>query len=281
MGAFVSVSASIVLYNTKPSYIAQIYKCIIESTIEIQCTFVDNSPTPCIEPKDFPKADYIFLNGNRGYGSGHNVAIKKYIDTTDYHIILNPDINFSKDAISTLIAYLDAHKDVGQVMPNVFYPSGKLQRLCKLLPTPTDLLVRRFIPLKFVKDYINDRYELSHFSYAEELDVPSLSGCFMVLRNAALKEVGLFDERFFMYCEDLDLCRRIHAKYKTIFYPKVEIVHDHAKESYKNKIMLKHHITSTLKYFSKWGWFCDKERKMMNKRVLRDIEVLKAIKNGL
>jgi len=105
------------------------------------------------------------------------------------------------------------------------------------------------------------------------LDVPYLSGCFMLFRTEALKEVGLFDERFFMYPEDIDLTRRIHAKYRTVFYPEVSIIHHHAQSSYLNLKMLFIHITNMVKYFNKWGWILDKERKIINKKILEQLKM--------
>ena len=96
------------------------------------------------------------------------------------------------------------------------------------------------------------------------MNVPVLSGCFMFLRTSALKDVGLFDENIFMYLEDTDLSRRIHTKYKTIFYPKVQITHEYAKESNKSKKLLKYHIQSAIYYFNKWGWVFDKQRDEIN-----------------
>jgi hypothetical protein len=90
--------------------------------------------------------------------------------------------------------------------------------------------------------------------YNKIMEVPILSGCFMFLRTDIFTSIGGFDERFFMYLEDFDLTRRMGEKSKTIFFPEVEIVHAHAKESYKNKKMMWIHIKSTIKYFNKWGW---------------------------
>ncbi len=81
----------------------------------------------------------------------------------------------------------------------------------------------------------------------------------------------LFDDGYFMYCEDFDLIRRLHRVSKTLFYPDVTIVHDHAKSSYKNKKMLVAHIRSAIRYFVKFGWFFDKERKEMNQGILEEI----------
>ena len=82
----------------------------------------------------------------------------------------------------------------------------------------------------------NERYELRHSGYNKIMNPPCLSGCFMFMRLSTLKENNLFfDERFFMYCEDFDLMRRIHRVAKTVYYPNVTVVHNHAKESYKMK----------------------------------------------
>ena len=97
----------------------------------------------------------------------------------------------------------------------------------------------------------------------------------MFLRTEALKKVGLFDENIFMYLEDIDLNRRIFSKYKTIYYPDATVIHEHQKESYKNKKLLKVHIQSAIYYFNKYGWFFDKERTNINRNVLRELEKLK------
>jgi GT2 family glycosyltransferase len=88
----------------------------------------------------------------------------------------------------------------------------------------------------------------------------------MFIRTEAIKKIGLFDERFFMYMEDIDLSRRINKIYNTCYYPKVKIYHGHARESYRiNKLFLIH-IVSAIRYFNKWGWFSDIERISINRR---------------
>jgi len=97
----------------------------------------------------------------------------------------------------------------------------------------------------------------------------------MFLRTSVLKDLGPFDENIFMYLEDTDLNRRIHSKYKTIFYPKVSIMHEYSKESYVNKKLLIYHIKSAIYYFNKWGWFFDKERDELNSRCLSNLNYQK------
>jgi GT2 family glycosyltransferase len=92
---------------------------------------------------------------------------------------------------------------------------------------------------------------------------------------SVIKEHRLFfDERFFMYCEDIDFIRRLHRIGKTLYLPDVSIIHNHAKASYKSKKMLWEHVKSAVRYFNKWGWFFDAERKRMNNQVLNEIILL-------
>ena len=96
----------------------------------------------------------------------------------------------------------------------------------------------------------------------------------MFMRVDVLKKVNGFDERFFMYAEDLDLCRRIGEVSKTMYYPVVSIYHEYEKGSYKNKKLLKYHICSVIKYFNKWGWIFDKKRTLKNKECLEKLNLI-------
>lgn len=270
------LSASIVLYNTKIDELKRVIDSYFTYPGEKQLFLVDNSPADSLKEivKIYPNNDiyYIFNNENMGYGKAHNIAIKKSIEQgLSYHIILNPDIIIKKGSLEKLTEYMEQHPEVGNIMPKIIYPNGELQYLCKLLPSPIDLIFRRFIPIKRWKNAINERYELHSFGYDKIKNIPNLSGCFMFLRTEALKKVGLFDENIFMYLEDIDLNRRIHSKYKTIYYPDAIVIHEHQKESYKNRRLLKAHIQSAIYYFNKYGWLFDKERTTINKNVLKEL----------
>lgn len=270
------LSASIVLYNTKIDELKRVIDSYFTYLGEKQLFLVDNSPSDSLKEivKIYPNNDiyYIFNNENMGYGKAHNIAIKKSIEQNlPYHIILNPDIIIEKNTLEKLTNYMEQHPEVGNIMPKIIYPDGELQYLCKLLPSPIDLIFRRFIPIKNWKEAINKRYELHSFGYDQIMNIPNLSGCFMFLRTEALKQVGLFDENIFMYLEDIDLNRRIHSKYKTIYYPDATVIHEHQKESYKSKRLLKAHIQSAIYYFNKYGWLFDKERTTINKNVLKEL----------
>jgi GT2 family glycosyltransferase len=273
-----NISASIVLYHNKRQQVVKVMKSFLDTNLNVKLYLIDNSSNNDLEELnniDY-RIEYIFSNVNLGYGKAHNIAMRKSIEKNiPYHIVLNPDIYFKNNVLNELYKYMEENKDIGNIIPQVLYPDGDIQYLTKLLPTPIDLIFRRFIPSKNWKEKRNEKFELKFTDYKDINNIPSLSGCFMFLRASVLKDVGLFDENIFMYLEDTDLNRRIHTKYKTIFYPKVNITHEYAKESYVNKKLLVYHIKSAIYYFNKWGWFFDKSRDEINKKCLENLNYKK------
>jgi GT2 family glycosyltransferase len=231
---------------------------------------IDNSPEQNTEFNTLD-ANYYFTGKNLGYGAGHNLAIRQTIEQDiSYHLVMNPDISFDPKILGQIQCFMDNNTGIGHIMPKVYYPNREIQYLCKLIPTPFDLIFRRFLPKEWIVKRIG-KFELRASGYNKLIDVPYLSGCFMFLRTHALKEVGLFDERFFMYPEDIDLTRRIHQKYRTVYYPDVKIIHNHAQSSYVNHRMMIIHVVNMIKYFNKWGWIFDKERRIVNREILKQI----------
>ena len=238
---------------------------------------IDNSEAssePLFESQNFqvsPQVSYLFTGANLGYGRAHNIALRETIsEHTDYHLVLNDDIMLLSEDLDTIHEFMQQHSDVGCLMPRVFFPDGNEQFLAKQLPTPFDLFARRFLPAALTRRR-NERFELQHLNHNRSLNVPYLSGCFMFLRTKALEEVGLFDERFFLYPEDIDLTRRIHRSYKTLYWPKVRIVHDHRRASYHSLRMTLVHMSNLCRYFNKWGWFFDRERRLYNHQAVSQI----------
>lgn len=267
-----TLTASIVLYKNDNS-ILQTIDNFLDATTNSVLYLIDNSPTNELENiaekyASTNRVIYHFNNKNIGFGAAHNIAFKKVIDTSVYHLILNPDIQFENNVLQELESYMNLNNDVGLVMPKIIYPNNDIQYVCKLLPTPADLFFKRFMPNAFIEKRIN-KFQLKFTNYNQEMDVPYLSGCFMFLRIEAIKKCGMFDEQFFMYPEDIDLTRRIHRHYKTKFYPKVSVVHFHEQGSYKSFKLFYIHITNMIKYFNKWGWLFDKERDEVNKKIMQ------------
>jgi GT2 family glycosyltransferase len=266
------INASIVLYHNNKEQLKKVIDSFLATSLDVRLYLVDNSTTDAL--KDMADLDerifYIFNNVNIGYGAGHNIAIKKSIESgITYHIVLNPDLFFEGQVIDETYEYMQKNSDVANLMPKILYPNGENQYLAKLLPTPFDWILRRFLPAKFTQG-ITEKFELRYTNYTDIMNVPFLSGCFMFFRVEALKEVGLFDENIFMYMEDIDINRRLHAKYKTLYYPNVSVYHEYERGSHKNFKLLRISIESSIKYFNKWGWIFDKERRSMNDKLLKE-----------
>ena len=259
-------SASVVLYKTAPDDVFRVYQCVMLSSIPIDLWLIDNSPEPCLDPLDYPKAHYFHTGKNLGYGSGHNVALERVGRSSKFHFVINPDISFGPEVLAEIIQFLGSNPAVGQLMPAVRSEDGTLQPMCKLLPTPLNLFLRRFpFPgLGRLFTRLNDRYELRKWDHATIDDVPALSGCFMAFRLEHLRAAGLFDPRYFMYLEDYDLTRRVWQVARTVYFPVVEVTHRHAKASYKSLKMTLVHLKSAIQYFNKWGWFWDPYRRKTN-----------------
>lgn len=268
------LSASIVVYKTDRSQLRQVIDCYLKSVDSGHLMVIDNSPTDQLRQMcNSPRIDYLFNGQNLGYGKAHNIALRRSIDHSKYHLVLNPDVYFEPDTLQKIIRFMESHPQAALVMPKVFSDKGELQMLCKLLPTPLNLATRRFFPFQSWFQKLNNTYEMKSTGYDHVMNVPFLSGCFMFMSTSALKQVGLFDERFFLYAEDTDLSRRLHERFQTLFFPGAEIQHVHARGSYKDFWLTLQNLKSACQYFHKWGWFFDADRKAINQRAQMQVEL--------
>jgi len=269
------LTASIVAYKNPATILAQTIHSFLSATQDSKLFLIDNSPTDQLKYLAYdPRITYIFNSRNIGFGAGHNISLRKIVNESKYHLVLNPDVYFERNVLTTLYDYMEHDPNIGLIMPKVLYPDGRLQPVCKLLPSPKTLIVRRFLNfLTSMHEKENYQYELHSSGYDKIINAPFLSGCFMFLRTEALRTVGLFDERFFLYTEDTDLSRRIHKHYRTVFFPGATIYHYHYRGSYRSPLLLWRNILSAVKYFNKWGWAIDKEREHFNNRAVQQLSL--------
>jgi GT2 family glycosyltransferase len=269
------VTGSIVLYNPTSDVYEAIESFLKINSLKTFLYLIDNSPSDDFKKKNAAllskeNVSYTHLGKNIGYGAGHNIALNKALQESEFHVVLNPDVYFDEGVVETIYKFASENSQVAQIMPKVLYPDGRLQYTCKLIPTPFDLIARLF-PFNFFAKR-NEKLELRFTGYNKIMEVPYLHGCFMFFRCSSLKIMGLFDERFFMYPEDIDITRRIQTMYKTIYYPHVHIYHKHERSSHKNLRMFIIHVQNMIRYFNKWGWFFDKERKKINDAILKQFD---------
>lgn len=270
------LNISIVLYKTPEDEWKPLVEELLRSEKVHTIYLIDNSPEDSefrIQDSEFriqdSKVSYQHTGKNIGYGAANNIAMRETIyDEIPFHLVINSDIQVTAEAIDNLLDVMQSNVAIGQLMPRVVGVNGEMQYLCKLLPTPTDLLRRILFGKRGKESKANQRFELRHLDHSRPINAPYLSGCFMLLRTEALLKAGLFDERFFMYPEDIDLTRRIHRDFLTLYYPSETIVHAHRQASYHSIRMLWIHAVNMIRYFNKWGWIVDKERDAFNKLVL-------------
>lgn len=249
----VKVSGCIVTYNN-----ANIIEACIESLlkntkgVEFKLFISDNGSTdgtPELIRNRFPEVMVLTNKENLGFGGGHNQAIP-FIDDSQYHFVINPDIYIDKDVITVLVEYLENHSEVAMITPKIMNDNGTEQLLPKRNPSIRYLFLSKFKPFKYYRSIYTRENEI--------LDKPTsiefCTGCFFGIRSNIFNNIHGFDERYFMYMEDADISRTVGEKYKIIFFPDIYVYHKWHRENLKNFRGIKRWMFSMFKYFSKWGW---------------------------
>ncbi len=257
------ISLSIVTFNNS-SELSELFTSIQKTETDHLISdiyVVDNASTDSTKnivkafQKNLKNLHLIENQNNKGFGAAHNQAI--LAAQSSYHVICNPDIKFKNNSLKSLIDYLEIRPQIGLVAPKVVYPNGNLQLLNRRFPTLVDLAVQRlgkYLPPSFCENRTT-RYLMKDCDYSKELDVPCLSGCFLLGRTGLLKSLGGFDLTYFLYFEDFDLCQKIReSNYRTVYSPVAEVEHLWARNSHKKWIHTWYFITSAFKFFNRWGW---------------------------
>jgi len=246
------VTVSIVNYNDY-SRTSEAIRSILEQTrgIKIKIYVIDNASGDGSAERianEFSSISVVFCDRNLGYGAANNLVLKQ-IDS-EYHAVVNPDIVLRSNALKELYDFMQAHKDVGMCIPAIHYMNGDPQYLPKRDPKLKYLLANR-MPGSSLEKY-RRHYKMMDEDLSKVRDIEFISGCFMFIRSALLKEAGGFDERYFMYFEDADLSRTIRKRARIVCVPDVHVYHDYRRHSAKKLRFLSIHILSMFKYFLKW-----------------------------
>ncbi|HBN09989.1 MAG TPA: glycosyl transferase family 2 [Cyanobacteria bacterium UBA8530] len=235
----IDLSLIIVSYDVKEyvlNCLSSIYKNAVD--LEIEVLLVDNaSKDETLEAvvKDFPQVKAIDAGGNLGFARANNLALK---EARGRHVLfLNPDTVLHPGCLQGMVAFLDKNEEAGAAGCKVFYGDGRLQYTCKDFPSfPREVYsfygLKKFLPMNgFTKFLLGGKLERSR-SYDEPRKVDWLLGAFLMVRRSFLEEVGFFDENFFLYYEEIDLCLRLkEAGYSTHFIPFFTLTHFTGKSS--------------------------------------------------
>jgi GT2 family glycosyltransferase len=200
---------------------------------------------------EFPDVRLIANQANRGYTGGNNDGIAAA--TGRYVMILNPDTRVLDGALTAMVAYADAHSDVGVVGPQLLNPDGSVQSSRRRFPTlMTGLFESTWLQPLAPRNVLRRYYVLDQPDDAIQ-EVDWLFGACFLVRREVIQQVGALDEDFFMYSEEMDWCRRIRqAGWKVVYLPQAQVIHYGGKSS--DQVVAQRHIyfqTSKVRYFRK------------------------------
>ena len=252
------LSLSIVSYNNK-RIIAECLESLFKTQsgkISMQVFVINNSQTESCDDLEqkFP-VKVIQMTQNVGFGKGHN-AVLPLIDSK-FHAIVNPDIIFCNNVFDKLVEKLQSNPDVGCAAPLMFSEDGSQQDVYRRELAILDVIIR-YVPsfcqnIPFIKKR-NDWHVMRDVPKDKPFECEFIQGSFLVIRTNLLKNLNGFDDRYFMYAEDADICKQIRKTHKVMCFPECTVIHKWAKESHKNLKLCKIHFASLVKYFCKWGW---------------------------
>lgn len=221
---------------------------IIDNGVSISSTDDINKFVAFVD--GFDDVEYIDTKKNLGFGKGHNFILDKI--ESEYHAIVNPDIIFCEDAFSKIVKWMDENLQIGMTIPDIIDEEGKRQEVYRRELTVFDMFNRMFLKSAFKKRA--KKHVMQDMDYSKPFQVPFGQGSFLVIRSELFKKINGFDDNFFMYVEDADLCKRVNQVSKLMYYPEVKVIHKWEKGSHGNKTLFKYHVQSMKYYFKKWGW---------------------------
>ncbi len=248
------LSIAIVAYNNEED-VRQAVGSIVSHTglkLKKKLYIVDNSSRPnglSSLPEEYGELSYFKMPENLGFGEGHNYVLP--LLDSKYHAIVNPDILLTEDSLSTLTEFLE-NSGAGMAVPRLAGTDGKLQAVYRREVTVLDLFVRMFVPFWFRERQAY--HTMQDMDYQKPFLVPFAQGSFLVVRTELFVRLGGFDSRYFMYMEDVDLCRRVNDCSSLYYCPDTQVIHRWERGSKKDPGLLAEHIKSMFRYFRKWGW---------------------------
>ncbi len=235
------ISVVIVNYNVR-DYLAQALLSLRKALAKIphEIYVVDNASVDgsvAYLRKHFPEVQLIVNRENVGFARANNQALRRV--RGKFVVIINPDTVVQEDTFTTLLQFFDEHPDASAATCKIINPDGSFSVDCRhSIPTPSIAFWKvTGLSRLFPKSRIFGQYNLTYLDPDQIYTVPGISGSFMMIRKEVLDKVGLFDERFFMYCEDIDLCHRINQEGFKIFYvPTTRIIHYKGESTRKDNL---------------------------------------------
>ncbi|MBI3549154.1 MAG: glycosyltransferase family 2 protein [Elusimicrobia bacterium] len=226
---------SIVHYNT-PALLERCLEALAAegSDLRVRVVVVDNASLDAPGEdlaRRFPEVTFLRNESNVGFGGGNNRALRSV--KAEAYLVTNPDVIVAPGSLRLLLERLLARPRLGVVGPRLRYADGRVQSSCRRYPTLLTVLVRGLLPERLASSFgFMRRYLMTDDMLDRPTRVDWMLGSCLLIKRDALLQAGGFDERFFMYYEDIDLCYRIaHAGWDIEHHPDVEWTHDYRRQS--------------------------------------------------
>jgi len=223
------LSIVIVNWNTR-DLLSRCLRCVYDTTLDLdfEVIVVDNASTDGSQEmvrQKYPGASLIANTKNNGFAKANNQAIRR--SQGRYVLLLNSDAFVRENTIEHTVAFMDGRREAGMAGCKLLYEDGRLQPSCYAFPTLfTEFCIAVGLDRLFPRSRLFGRYGMTYWDFNDIREVDVILGAFMLVRATAIDEVGLMDERYFMYSEEVDWCYRFREKgWKIYFYPHVEAVH--------------------------------------------------------
>lgn len=246
------ISASIVLYNEDLKILTKTVNCFLGIPYPKKLYLIDNTNDSRFRDIFNHKSiQYIGNKKNKGFSAGHNQVLPLIKNQSSFHLILNPDVFFKAVIFDKLIQKLKEDVNLSMIAPAVTFPNGNKQYTVRKYPNLLDLFARKF---NLLKNRIHNQ-EYRYLDLTKSFYPDAVHACFMLFKTEDFLKIKGFDERYFLYMEDIDVCKKIDAiGNKKMYYPNVEIKHVLKKGSSRDVKLFFSHINSVFKYFLKWNF---------------------------
>jgi GT2 family glycosyltransferase len=225
----IDLSLIIVNWNTRE----ELRECLgsifwVAKPLALEVIVVDNASSDGsteLVRREFPKVQLVENGANLGFATACNQGLR--LSRGRYIMLLNPDARVVGDALETLGHHMDGQPRVGLITPQILDQDGAVKQSCFEFPSLLNIFLEATLLFRlFPRSRFFGRYRLAGWSHDRERDVDWAAGAALMARRRALEEVGLLDERFFMYSEDIDWCYRFHQLgWRVVFFPNAQVVH--------------------------------------------------------
>jgi len=256
----IDLSIIIVSWNVKDL----LRKCLCsifndQNGLTIEVFVIDNNSkdkTVAMIKKEFPQVYLIVNKENRGFAKANNQGIRQA--QGDYILLLNPDTEILEDALTKMVELMKEKKEVGVGGCKILYPDTTIQLSVRRFPSLYAMIIISFKLHNFFPELVDEYFALD-FDYYLEQEVDQVMGAFFMIRREVIDKVGLLDENYFMWFEEVDYCKMVKAAgYQIKYFPQAAIIHCGAK-SFKQVLTIKRQKllnVSSLYYFKKHhSWF--------------------------